>query len=143
MLNINPEDVLKNEKWLDIIEIKSTLEGVSHIVMAAPTNFEGKSETIHISLFLNTPDSLPPEIAGNVLEKFAFEYKITDIADVHNAQIDAGFAQTHQELPMPIPLEDTEGVSHVRMYLIDFTGKSELFPQAHAGMTGWSYIKNQ
>ena len=142
MLNINPEEILKNEKWLDIIEIKSALEGVSFIVMAAPTNFEGKSERVHFSLFLNTQDNLPSDIAHNVLEKFAFEHKISDIADVRNGQVETGFAQTHQEMPMPIPLEDSAETSSIPMYLIDFTGKSDLFPQATEGMTGWSYVKN-
>ena len=142
MLNINPDEILKNEKWLDIIEIKSALEGISYIVMAAPTNFEGKSERIHFSLFLNTQDNLPSDIARNILEKFAFEHKISNITDVRNGQVATGFAQTHQEMPMPIPLEDATETSSVPMFLIDFTGNSELFPQASDGMTGWSYVKN-
>jgi hypothetical protein len=141
-VNINPEDVLKNEKWLDIIEINTLLDGISHIIMAAPTVFEGKSERIHFALFLNTQDDLPAEIARNILEKFAFEHQITEIREFQSSPVPTGFAQTHQETPMPIPLEDSTEAVGVTMYLISFTGKSPLFAQAHEGLTGWSYVRN-
>lgn len=144
MLNINPEDILKNEKWLDVIEIKNTLEGVSHIVMAAPTGFKEKEkeDIIHFSLFLNTEDDLPSDIARNILEKFAFENQISDIDNVTSDLADVAFAMTNKETPMPINIEEKdEGTTTVVMYLIDFTGRSPLFKQAAEGMTGWSYVR--
>jgi len=143
MLNINPEDILKNERWLDIIEIQNTLDGISHIVMAAPTGYKDNDELIHFSLFLNTQDDLPADIARNILEKFAFDNQISDIDNVTSDLADVAFAMTNKETPMPISIEEKdEGTTTVTMYLIDFTGISPLFKQAAEGMTGWSYISS-
>lgn len=142
MLNINPEDVLKNERWLDIIEIQNTLEGISHIVMAAPTGYKDREDLVHFSLFLNTQDDLPADIARNVMEKFAFDNQISDIDHITHDLADIAFAVTNKETPMPIHIEEKdEGTTTTQMYLIDFTGRSPLFEEAAKGMTGWSYIK--
>jgi len=141
-LKINPEDILKNERWLDIIELKSNLENVEYIIMAAPVDFEKNSHLTHFTLFLNTDDNLPDDIVDMVLKKFADSHKIKDIEKTYNGISKVAFALTEQETPMPILSTNDIDAPFLPMYVIDFTGVSSQYKKTADGYTGWSYIKS-
>lgn len=138
-------EALKTQRYFDKAEIAAHLEGVEYIIMAAPSTRQDAQAPIHITIFLNTTDDLPPQIQQAVLEKFAAQYKLFNISDIFS-QIDAvAFAVTDQDTPMPMHLfkdEDKKNLPHGLMHIIDFEADSEDFKEAKSGSTGWSYSYN-
>jgi len=136
---------LTTQRHLTPDEITTHLDSVEYIIMAAPTTRDNAKAPIHITLFLNTTDELPMEIQQAVLEKFAEQYKLTNIQDVFS-HIDAvAFAVTNQETYMPMHLfkdEDKKALDHTLMHIIDFEADSVDFNEAKEGSTGWSYSYN-
>jgi len=133
---------LQAENYLTKPEIDAHLDGVEYIIMAAPTTRDNPNTPIHFTIFLNTTDVLPPEIQQAILEKFADQYKITNIYDVFS-QIDAvAFAETNLDSVMPMHLfkdETKKELEHTMMHILDFEADAEGFGEVKAGSTGWSY----
>ena len=133
---------LQAEKYLSLKEIESHLDGVEYIIMAAPTTRDNPRTPIHFTIFLNTQDTLPTEVQHAVLDKFADQYKITNIYDVFS-QLDAvAFVETNLDSTMPMHLfksEDQAELEHTTMHIIDFEADAEGFGEVKAGSTGWSY----
>lgn len=136
---------LQAENYLNPAEIESHLEGVEYIIMAAPTTRDNPNTPIHFTIFLNTSDELPVDVQHAILDKFADQYKITNIYDIFS-QLDAvAFAETNLDSVMPMHLfkaEDKENLEHTMMHIIDFEGNSADFGEVKAGSTGWSYSYN-
>lgn len=136
---------LQAENYLSPAEIETHLEGVEYIIMAAPTTRDNPNTPIHFTIFLNTSDELPVDVQHAILDKFADQYKITNIYDVFS-QLDAvAFAETNLDSVMPMHLfkaEDKENLEHTMMHIIDFEGNSADFGEVKAGSTGWSYSYN-
>jgi len=134
---------LKTEKHLSPEEISAHLEGVEYIIMAAPSVREEAKAPIHITLFLNTPDRLPPEIQQAVLAKFADQYGLHGIHDLFSSPDRVAFAVTVQETPMPLHLfkpEDKMRLPSVVMFVMDFETDSDNFPEVkEKQLTGWTY----
>jgi hypothetical protein len=133
---------LQAENYLTVQEIKDHLKGVEYIIMAAPTTRDNPNTPIHFTIFLNTQDELPTDIQHAILDKFADQYKITNIYDVFS-QLDAvAFAETNLDSIMPMHLfkdETKEELEHTMMHIIDFEADAEGFGEVKAGSTGWSY----
>ncbi|MGB6018446.1 MAG: hypothetical protein WBF77_02520 [Sulfurimonadaceae bacterium] len=138
-------EAIKTDHYLTPSEIEAHLDGVEYIIMAAPTTRDNARAPIHFTIFLNTTDELPTEIQQAILEKFADQYKLTNIQDVFS-QIDAvAFAVTNQETYMPMHLykeDDKKALDHGFMHILDFEADSVDFGEAKAGSTGWSYSYN-
>ncbi len=121
---------LQAENYLNPAEIESHLEGVEYIIMAAPTTRDNPNTPIHFTIFLNTSDELPVDVQHAILDKFADQYKITNIYDIFS-QLDAvAFAETNLDSVMPMHLfkaEDKENLEHTMMHIIDFEGNSADF----------------
>lgn len=136
---------LKAEYYLTPAEIKAHLDGVEYIIMAAPTTRDNPRTPIHFTIFLNTTDELPADIQNAVLEKFAEQYKISNVTDLFS-QIDAvAFAKTNLDSIMPMHLfkdDDKKTLDHGFMHVIDFEADSDDFNEAKTGSTGWSYSYN-
>ena len=136
---------LQAESYLNPTEIEAHLDGVEYIIMAAPTTRDNPNTPIHFTIFLNTKDALPADVQHAILDKFADQYKITNIYDVFS-QLDAvAFAETNLDSVMPMHLfkdETKKELDHTMMHIIDFEGNSEDFGEAKAGSTGWSYSYN-
>ena len=136
---------LQAEKYLDLKEIEAHLDGVEYIIMAAPTTRDNPRTPIHFTIFLNTTDVLPTEVQHAILDKFADQYKITNIYDVFS-QLDAvTFVETNLDSTMPMHLfkaEDKNELKNITMHIIDFEADAEGFGEVKAGSTGWSYSYN-
>jgi hypothetical protein len=134
---------LKTEKYLSTAEINAHLEGVEYIIKAAPAVREEAKAPIHITLFLNTQDRLPPEIAQAVLDRFAEQYGLRDISDLYSRPDRVAFAETVQETPMPLHLftpEDKMRLPSTVMFIMDFEADSDNFPEVkEKQLTGWTY----
>ena len=146
MISTQEHKSLNTKRHLSPPEIQAHLKGVEYIIMAAPATRSDKKAPIHFTIFLNTTDRLPEEIQTDVLEKFAEQYKITDIHDLFS-QLDAvAFSLTTQETPMPLHLfkqEDKKALPHGTMHIMDFEGDSTEFNEAkEQDLTGWSYSYN-
>ncbi|MCJ7764772.1 MAG: hypothetical protein MUP09_02405, partial [Thiovulaceae bacterium] len=111
-------EALKTQRYFEKAEIETHLKGVEYIIMAAPTTRDNAQAPIHFTIFLNTRETLAPEIQQAVLEKFATQYKLSNISDIFS-QIDAvAFAVTNQETPMPMHLfkeSDKKELPHTLM----------------------------
>ena len=133
---------LHAEKYLNIAEIQTHLDGVEYIIMAAPTTRDNPRTPIHFTIFLNTSDPLPHDIQEAILDKFAQQYKISNIVDVFS-QLDAvAFVETNLDSIMPMHLykaEEKGELEHTIMHIIDFEADAEGFGEVKAGSTGWSY----
>lgn len=140
---INQDQSLKAERYLTPEEIAAHLDGVEYIIMAAPAVRDDAKAPIHITLFLNTPDMLPPEIQEAVLNKFAEQYGLKEISDLYSQPDHVGFAVTSMETPMPMHLfkrEEKASVPHTVMFIMDFEADSDLFPEVkNQQLTGWTY----
>ena len=146
MISTQEHKVLNTKRHLSPSEIHAHLKGIEYIIMAAPATRNERKAPIHFTIFLNTNDRLPEEIQSAVLEKFAKQYKITEIHDLFS-QLDAvAFSLTGQETPMPLHLfkqEDKKALPHGIMYIMDFEGDSTEFTEAkEKDLTGWSYSYN-
>lgn len=138
---------IKADKYLDTFEITSHLENVEYIIMATPAPEKYKATPLHFTIFLNTPEALPKEVRGAVLEKFCKDYKITNPAEVLSELMPVGFAISNdQDTPMPMLLmkqQERSSIPHVPMHVIDFLADSNEFQEAKVkNLTGWSYSYN-
>jgi len=134
---------LKTEKYLSPAEIAAHLEGVEYIIMAAPSVREGAKAPIHVTLFLNTQETLPPKIREAVLDKFAEQYGLRSISDLFSQPDLVAFAVTAQESPMPLHLfnpEEKMRLPSTVMFVMDFEADSDNFPEVkEKQLTGWTY----
>jgi len=133
---------LQAEKYLTKAEIEDHLNGVEYIIMAAPTTRDNPNTPIHFTIFLNTSDELPVDVQHAILDKFADQYKITNIVDVFS-QLDAvAFTETNLDSVMPMHLfkdDAKKELEHTIMHVMDFEADAEGFGEVKAGSTGWSY----
>lgn len=135
--------MLKAQKHLSQNEIEAHLEGVEYIVMAAPSVRDNAKAPLHITLFLNTKDNLPPDIQKAVLDKFADQYGLRDISDLFSQPDQVAFAVTSMDSPMPMHLfsaEEKNQLPSTTMFVMDFEADSDNFPEVKKDqLTGWSY----
>lgn len=134
---------LRAERYLTPEEIQTHLKGVEYIVMAAPSVREHAKAPIHITLFLNTQEMLPPPIQEAVLDKFAQQYRLHRISDLFSQPDRVAFAVTDQQTPMPLHLfkpEDKRQLPSTVMFIMDFEADSDSFPEVKTKqLTGWTY----
>jgi len=138
---------INTDTYLDPIAIKSHLENVEYIIMAAPAPEVFKETPIQFTIFLNTSDNLPAEIKDAVLAKFLDENKIGQPAKLMSQLMPVGFAlSSAQDTPMPLLLvdpKDQRSIPHEVMFVMDFLADSEEFEQAkEQSLTGWTYSYN-
>ncbi|KFN40405.1 MAG: hypothetical protein JU82_03210 [Sulfuricurvum sp. MLSB] len=136
---------LKVNSYLAHEEIKSTLENVEFIIMAAPSMMAPPALPIHFTIILNTSDPIPEEIKPHIVEKFCREHGITSTSDLIFEAGRIAFAMTAQETPMPRHLIDpaeANTIPWVSLQIIDFLGDAERFKEAKDGLSGWSYSHN-
>jgi hypothetical protein len=136
---------LKVHSYLSHAEIKTALEGVEFIIMAAPSMMAPPVLPIHFTIILNTSDSIPEAIKPQLLEKFCREHNITATSDVLSNRERVAFAMTTQETPMPHHIVDNAEANTIPwtlLHIIDFLGDSEGFKEAKDGLSGWSYSYN-
>ena len=137
------KDLLKTEKWLSKAEIDKNLENVEYIVMAAPTMEDDASTPIHFTIYLNTQDALPDDIAEQVFNKFAHEYEITKVTKMFNGLGKVAFSLNDRDTAMPVYIMDQqfEGeLDSTQMHLFDFEGNAKGFKECKTqGKTGWTY----
>jgi len=146
MISTQEHQSLNTKRHLSPPEIQAHLEGVEYIIMAAPATRNDRKAPIHFTIFLNTTERLPEEVQTTVLEKFAKQYKITNIEDLFSQLDGVAFSMTTQDTPMPLHLfkqEDKRALPHTIMHIIDFEGDSNEFKEAkEQDLTGWSYSYN-
>jgi len=134
---------LKTQRYLEVDEIKTHLEGVEYIIMAAPSAHADAKAPIHFTFFLNTADEIPHDIQEQIFMKFCKQFKISQVHNAMSALQEIGFAVTNQETPMPMHLfkeEDQKNIPHTTMHIIDFEGNSPDFEQVTIhSQTGWTY----
>ena len=140
-MQFDPEKILKNERWLDPIEIKENLKGIQYIIMATPSENES-DPTIRFTLFLNTRDAVPDTIVAQVVEKFATDNGIDGAAILEHGLLDVAFSLTGRETPMPLALYEKVDAASAVMHVVEFTGTSRNFKESKEGLTGWSYVRN-
>ena len=138
---------INTDTYLDPIAIKSHLENVEYIIMAAPAPEVFKETPIQFTIFLNTSDNLPAEIKDAVLAKFLDENKIGQPAKLMSQLMPVGFAlSSAQDTPMPLLLvdpKDQRSIPHEVMFVMDFLADSGEFEQAkEQSLTGWTYSYN-
>ncbi len=136
---------IKTEQYLSTQDIQKHLQNVEYIIMATPAPEHFKETPIHFTIFLNTQEALPKEIAHAVLEKFLDENKITQPAELMSQLMPVGFAiNSAQDTPMPMLLvkpEDQRSIPSMVMYVMDFLADSNNFDEAKVkDLTGWSYV---
>ncbi len=142
MTEIKPLSV---NTYLSHNEIQALLENVDFIVMASPSLQSAPDPSLHFTFILNTAEAIPDPIKAQLLEKFCFDYNITDMKHVLNNRERIAFAMTSQNTPMPRHLiDDAEAntIPWTLLHIIDFLGESEDFQEAKDGLSGWSYSYN-
>lgn len=137
-------NAINTDTYLEPVEIKKHLENVEYIIMAAsaPSNF--KDTPIHFTIFLNTDEKLPADIAEAVLDKFLDENSIGKPCELMSQPMPVGFGKSDaQDTPMPLLLvkpEDQRSIPYAVMYVMDFLADSDKFSEAkNDALTGWSY----
>jgi hypothetical protein len=136
-------DAIKTKRYFDPLEIQKHLKNVEYIMMVTPAPEKFKETPIHFSLFLNTSENLPKDIQAAILDKFMDEHKIKNPQEIMSQLMPVGFGESTQESAMPMLLikpEDQRSIPHTLMFVIDFLGDSDSFPQAKIeNLTGWTY----
>lgn len=134
---------LKTTEYLSEAEIKEHLKDVEYIIKAAPSVRDDAKAPLHITVFLNTQDMLPPDIQKAVLNKFAAQYGLSRISDLFSQPDRVAFALTSMDTPMPLHLfkaEDKRRLPSTTMFIMDFEADSDQFPEVKQDqLTGWSY----
>ena len=141
------KDLLKTEKWLSSDEIDDNLKNVEYIVMAAPTPGQDASVPIHFTIYLNTQDVLPEDIAMQVFNKFASELEISKVSDMIQGVLPVAFSLNNQDTAMPMLILDNSakesGLQFTHMYVYDFEGNAKGFNECKTeSKTGWTYSYN-
>jgi hypothetical protein len=142
MAEIKPLSV---NTYLSHSEIQTLLENVDFIVMASPSLQSERDPSLHFTFILNTAELIPDAVKSQLLEKFCFDYNITDMKHVLNNRERIAFAMTAQDTPMPQHIVDDAQANTIPLsllHIIDFLGESEDFQEAKDGLSGWSYSYN-
>jgi len=140
-------NAINTDTYLEVPEIIEHLKNVEYIIMAdgAPEHF--KDTPIHFSIFLNTDERFPKEIADAILDKFLDENSIGKPIEVMSKVMPVGFAKSKaQDTPMPLLLidpKDQKSIPNTPMFVMDFLADSDKFNEAKIDkLTGWSYSYN-
>ena len=138
--------VIKTIEYLSVDEIKKQLLDVEYVIMATPSPEYFGDSPIHFTIFLNTSDALPKDIAESVLDKFLKENSITSPKELMSQVMPVGFSKGLQDTPMPMLLikpQDVSSVPNIAMYVMDFLADSTNFDEAKfKKLTGWTYSYN-
>ncbi len=140
-MQIDPEKILKNERWLDIIEIRENLKGVQYIIMATPPEDE-TNPRIHFTLFLNTQEAIPEAVVPQIIAKFAQDHAVNSTQLDTHGLLDVAFSLTGRETPMPVALYEPIEADAAIMYVVEFSGVAPGFKESKEGLTGWSYVRD-
>ncbi len=135
-------EAIKANKYMTKEEITAHLDGVEYIIMAAPNTQNNPKSPIHFTIFLNTSDDIPKDVQHQIIDKFAKQYNISNLANMFSQLDDVAFALTNQETPMPMHIfkeEDKSSFESVKLHIIDFLADSDNFQEPKQGQTGWSY----
>jgi len=134
------------DKYFTISEVKSHLENVDYIIMAAPAPEKFTETPIHFTIFLNTEDKFPQDVKSAILDKFMDENNINNAIEVMSQTMPVGFSMSAQDTPMPLLLvkqEDQMSIPYAPMHVIDFLADSDNFYEAKThNLTGWTYSYN-
>ncbi len=140
-------NAINTDNYLEHEEITKHLHNVEYIIMAtgAPANF--KETPIHFTIFLNTDEKLPKDIADAVLDKFLDDNSISKPHELMSQIMPVGFGKSDaQDTYMPLLLikpEDQKSIPYAAMYVMDFLADSDNFNEAkYDALTGWSYSYN-
>jgi len=141
-------NAINTDTYLEVPDIKTHLKNVEYIIMAdgAPEHF--KDTPIHFTIFLNTDERFPKDIADAILDKFLDENSINKPAELMSQVMAIGFSKSDaQDTLMPLLLidpKDRNSIPHVPMFVMDFLADSDKFDEAkNDRLTGWSYSYNQ
>lgn len=122
------------------------LQNVEYIIMAAPAPEKFGETPIHFTIFLNTSENLPKEIAQSVLDKFLKENSISKPSELLSRLMPVGLAKSTQETYMPLLIvkqEDMVQIPHLSMFVMDFLADSSSFEEVKKNhLTGWTYSYN-
>ena len=140
-------NAINTDTYLESSEIKKHLENVEYIIMATGAPQKFKNTPIHFTIFLNTDEKFPSDIADAILDKFSDENNITNVSELMSQIMPVGFGKSDaQDTPMPLLLidpKDQQSIPHAVMYVMDFLGDSDKFDEAkNDALTGWSYSYN-
>ncbi len=142
---LNRSDAIRVEKFFGQQEIQKLLKGVEYIILVSPSIRENQTHPIHFTLFLNTSDKLPKDVAQMILEKFASQHNITNITDLFSGVDAVAFASTNEPTAMPMHIykeDERKDIPYTSMYIIDFEADSSEFKQVkEKSLTGWTYIR--
>lgn len=132
--------------YLSVQEMQEYLKNVEYIIMAAPAPEQFSKTPIHFTIFLNTSENLPKEIAQSVLDKFLKENSISKPSELLSSLMPVGLAKSTQETYMPLLIvkqEDMMQIPHLRMFVMDFLADSPSFEEVKKNhLTGWTYSYN-
>ncbi|MDQ1263877.1 MAG: hypothetical protein QG559_878 [Campylobacterota bacterium] len=132
--------------YLSIQEMQEYLQNVEYIIMAAPAPEKFGETPIHFTIFLNTSENLPKEIAQSVLDKFLKENSISKPSELLSRLMPVGLAKSTQETYMPLLIvkqEDMVQIPHLSMFVMDFLADSSSFEEVKKNhLTGWTYSYN-
>jgi len=137
-------NAINTDKYLELSEIQNHLENVEYIIMAAPAPSNFKNTPIHFTIFLNTDEKLPTDVANAVLDKFLDDNSIGKPTELMSQPMPVGFGKSDaQDTLMPLLLvkpEDQKSIPYAVMYVMDFLADSDKFHEAkNDSLTGWSY----
>lgn len=121
-------------------EIYPLLKDVEYIVKATPSNNE--NYPVHITIFLNTQDTLPNEISRDVFKKFCKELDIEQYFGLMAELQPVAFAKTDMDTPMPMHLiqeDDMQRMEYINLFIYDFAARAKGYKEVEEGLTGWSY----
>lgn len=141
---IDPKDILRTEKWLNLKEIDENLDNVEYIISVSPTPGQDATLPIHFTIYLNTQDMLPTEVIEDVFNKFAKELEIFKVHDMIQGLYPVAFSLNGQENAMPMLILDNSDVESeletTKMYVFDFEGNAKGFKECKTeSKSGWSY----
>jgi hypothetical protein len=135
---------IKVEDYLHLETVEKNLENVSYIIFVAPVTGENLP-ALHVTLFFNTKEKIPNEIAVQIFDKFCNDFEMKNIQKTLSDLLPVGFAKTSvHETPMPMLLvkqQERMSIPNRPMYVIDFLADSSQFQEAQTReLTGWSYV---
>jgi hypothetical protein len=145
-LKIDPNEILKNNRWCTKKEIDALLEGYQYIIMGEPANQDATH--IFFTLFLNTDENLPKEIIEPIVQKQAELSNITDVAEISGELSVVGFSDVGRDTELPIDIshmgtKEINEIEHVNLFIIQFEGNSNNFAKVYEGFSGWSYVPDE
>jgi len=140
----NQKDLLKTEKWLNLAEIDANLLNVEYIVSVNPTPGRDATLPIHFTIYLNTKEVLPQDIAEQVFSKFSKELEIFKVHDMIQGILPVSFSLNGQDKAMPMVILDGSDIESkletTQMYVYDFEGNAQGFKECKTeSKSGWTY----